>query len=64
MKNIMKLLCVLLGIGGIAILFFNLGVASIVGFVLLIVAAIVALGIAFLEGNRGRDIGSYRNPRV
>ena len=38
--------------------------APIIGFVMLMVAAIVALVIAFIEGDGGNNIGSYRMPRT
>jgi hypothetical protein len=60
MKKTMRLLSLLLGIGGIAMLF----LAPIIGFVMLMVAAIVALVIAFIEGDGGNNIGSYRMPRT
>lgn len=60
MKKTMRLLSMLLGIGGIAMLF----LAPIIGFVMLMVAASVALVIAFIEGDGGNSIGSYRMPRT
>jgi hypothetical protein len=60
MKKTMRLLSLLLGIGGIAMLF----LAPIIGFVMLMVAAIVALVIAFIEGDGGNNIGYYRMPRT
>ena len=59
-EKTMRLLSMLLGIGGIAMLF----LAPIIGFVMLMVAASVALVIAFIEGDGGNSIGSYRMPRT
>ncbi len=65
-KKTMKLLSLLLGIGGIAILFLagalNPGIGWI-GLVMLMAGAGGVLVIAFVEGS-GNDIGSYRNPRT
>ena len=60
MKKTMRWLCILLGIGGIGMLF----LAPMIGLVMLIVAAIVALVIAFRQGDGGDKIGSYRMPRT
>ena len=64
----MRLLSMLLGIGAIGIFVLagalNLSIGWIIGLVLLIVAAVVALVSAFIEGNGGDNIGSYRMPRT
>lgn len=68
MKKTMRFLSMLLGIAGIAMFLLagvlNFSMGWIIGFVMLMVAAIVALTSAFIKGNRGYDIGSYRNPRL
>jgi hypothetical protein len=61
----MRLLSLLLGIGGIAMLILagalNLSIGWTIGLVMLLVGAGGVLVIAFVEGG-GNDIGSYRNP--
>ncbi len=68
MKKTMRLLSIILGIGGIGMLFLagavHLNILWIIGLVMLIVAAVVALVSAFIEGNGGDNIGSYRMPRT
>jgi hypothetical protein len=68
MKKTMRLLSLLLGIGGIGMLFLagavHLSIIWTIGFVMLIVAVVVALVIAFIKGNGGDNIGSYRMPRT
>lgn len=68
MKKTMRLLSLLLGMGGIGMLFLagavHLSILWTIGFVMLIVAAVGALVIAFIKGNRGDNIGSYRMPRT
>ena len=68
MKKTVRLLSLLLGLGGIGMLFLagalNLSIVWIIGLVMLIAGAVVALVIAFREGNRGDNIGSYRIPRL
>jgi hypothetical protein len=63
----MRLLSLLLGIGGIAMLILagalNLSIGLTIGLVMLLVSAGGVLVIAFVEGS-GNDIGSYRNPRT
>ena len=60
MKKTMRWLCILLGMSGIGMLF----LAPIIGFVMLMVAASVALVIALRDGDGGDDMGSYRMPRI
>jgi hypothetical protein len=68
MKKTMRLLSIILGIGGIGMLFLagavHLNMLWIIGLVMLMVAAVVALVSAFIEGNGGDNIGSYRMPRT
>jgi hypothetical protein len=72
MENIMKkkirLLSILLGIGAIVMFVLasvlNLSFGWTIGLVMLIIAGVVALVFAFIEGNEGNDIGSYRMPRT
>ncbi len=68
MKKTMRLLGLLLGIGALGMFLLagtlNLNIGWTIGLVMLIVAAVVALVIAFLEGNGGDNIGSYRMPRT
>lgn len=68
MKKTMRLLSIILGIGGIGMLILagavHLNILWIIGLVMLIVAAVVALVSAFIEGNGGDNIGSYRMPRT
>jgi hypothetical protein len=68
MKKTMRLLSLLLGIGGIGMFFLagaiHLSILWTIGFVMLIVAAVVALVSAILQGNGGDNIGSYRMPRT
>ena len=68
MKKTMRLLSIILGIGGIGLLLLagavHLNILSTIGLVMLIVAAVVALVSAFIEGNGGDNIGSYRMPRT
>ena len=68
MKKTMRLLSIILGIGGIGMLFLagavHLNILWTIGLVMLIVAAVVALVSAFIEGNGGDNIGSYRMPRT
>ena len=58
----------LLGIGAIGMFVLagtlTLSIGWIIGLVLLFVAAVIALVIAFIEGNGGDNIGSYRMPRT
>jgi hypothetical protein len=42
----------------------NLSIGWTIGLGMLIVAAVVALVIAFIEGDGGDNIGSYRMPRT
>jgi hypothetical protein len=71
MKKTMTILSILLGIGAIAmfvlasVLSFSLGWT--IGLVMLSVAVLVALVIAiiaFIDGDEGNNIGSYRVPRT
>ena len=68
MKKTMRLLSIILGIGGIGMLLLagavHLNILSTIGLVMLMVAAVVALVSAFIEGNGGDNIGSYRIPRT
>lgn len=72
MKKTMRLLSILLGIGAIVMFVLasvlNLSVGWIIGLVMLIAAAVVALMIAFIEslldGHEGNNIGSYRIPKI
>ena len=68
MKKTMRLLSMLLGIGGIGMLLLagavHLSFVLYIGIAMLIVAAVVALVSAFREGNGGDNIGSYRMPRT
>ena len=68
MQKTMRLLSIILGIGGIGMLFLagavHLNILSTIGLVMLMVAAVVALVSAFIEGNGGDNIGSYRMPRT
>jgi hypothetical protein len=68
MKKTMRLLSIILGIGGIGLLLLagavHLNILSTIGLVMLMVAAVVALVSAFIEGNGGDNIGSYRIPRT
>jgi|GraSoi2013_100cm_1033763.scaffolds.fasta_scaffold49177_2 hypothetical protein len=68
MKKTMRLLSIILGIGGIGMLLLagavHLNILWTIGFVMLLVAAVVALVIAFIKGNGGDTIGSYRMPRT
>ena len=67
----MTIMSILLGIGAIAmfvlasILNFSLGWT--IGLIMLVVAVLVALVIAFaafIDGDEGNNIGSYRAPRT
>ena len=67
----MTLLSMLLGIGAIIMFLLagtlNFGIGWALGFVMLFVAAAIALVIAFVEGdegNEGNNIGSYRMPKI
>ena len=71
MKKTMTIMSILLGIGAIGmfvlagVLNFSLGWT--IGWVMLIVAILVALVIAFaafIDGDEGNNIGSYRAPRT
>jgi hypothetical protein len=71
MKKTMTIMSVLLGIGAIAmfvlasVLNFSLGWT--IGLIMLAVAVLVALVIAFIafiDGDEGNNIGSYRSPRT
>ena len=68
MKKTMRLLSIILGVGGIGMLLLagavHLNILWIIGLVMLMVAAVVALVSAFIEGNGGDNIGSYRMPRT
>jgi hypothetical protein len=68
MKKTMRLLIILLGIGAIVMFvlasILNLSIGWIIGLVMLIVAGVVALVIAFIEGDGSNNIGSYRIPRT
>ncbi len=68
MKKTMRLLSLLLGMGGIGMLVLagavHLSMLWTIGFVMLIVAAVVALVIAFIKGSGGDTSGSYRMPRT
>ena len=64
----LRLLSMLLGIGAI-LMFILAGTLSLsigwtFGLVMLLLAAAIALVIAFIEGDDGDNIGSYRMPRV
>nr|HET6902467.1 hypothetical protein [Ktedonobacteraceae bacterium] len=69
MKKIMRLLSILLGIGGIGMLVLA-GVFSLssvvwtIAIVTLIVGAVIGLVSVFIEGNKSDNIGSYRIPRL
>ena len=60
MKKTMRWLCILLGMSGIGMLF----LAPLIGFVMLMVAAIIALVIAMRDGDGGDHMGSYTMPRI
>ena len=71
MKKTMTIMSILLGIGAFAmfvlagVLNFSLGWT--IGLVMLAVAVLVALVIAliaFIDGDEGNNIGSYRAPRT
>jgi uncharacterized membrane protein YraQ (UPF0718 family) len=68
LKKTMTFLSKLLGIGAIGMFLLagalNLSFGWTIGLVMLIVAALVALVIAFIDGNEGDNIGSYRMPRT
>jgi hypothetical protein len=68
MKKTMRLLSMLLGIGALGMFLLagtlNLSIGWTIGLGMLIVAAVVALVIAFIEGDGGDNIGSYRMPRT
>jgi arginine exporter protein ArgO len=68
MKKTMRLLSILLGIGGLGMLLLasvvQLNLVLSIGIAMLIVAAVVALVTAFIEGNGGDNFGSYRMPRT
>ena len=68
MKTTMRLLSIILGLGGIGMLFLagavHLNILWTIGLVMLGVAAVVALVSAFIEGNGGDNIGSYRMPLI
>ena len=68
MKKIMRLLSILLGVGGIGLLVlagvFSLSNMWTVAIVTLIVAAVIGLVSTFIEGNKNDNIGSYRIPRL
>jgi len=71
MKKTMRLLSMLLGIGAIGMFLLagalNFSSGWTIGLVMLIVATVVALVIAFIEfidGDEGNNIGSYRMPRI
>jgi hypothetical protein len=68
MKKTVRLLSLVLGIGGIGLLLLapavQLSLLSSIGMAMLIVAAGVALVSAFREGKGADTIGSYRIPRT
>jgi len=68
MKKTIRLLSMLLGIGALGMFLLagtlNLSIGWTIGLGMLIVAAVVALVIAFIEGDGGDNIGSYRMPRT
>jgi hypothetical protein len=68
MKKIMRVLSMLLGIGGIGMFFlaavFSLSSVWTISIVTLIVGAVIGLVSVFIEGNKSDNIGSYRIPRL
>ena len=68
MKKTMRLLSMLLGIGALGMFLragiLNFSIGWTIGLLMLIVAAVVALVIAFIKGDEGDNIGSYRMPRT
>lgn len=68
MKKMMRLLSMLLGIGGIGMFFlaavFSLSSMWTIAIVTLIVGAVIGLVSVFIEGNKSDNIGSYRIPRL
>lgn len=68
MKKKMRLLSLLLLIGALGMFLLagtlNFSMGWTIGLVMLLVAAVVALVIAFREGDGGDNIGSYRMPRT
>ena len=71
MKKTMTIMSILLGIGAIAMFMLasvlNFSLGWTIGLVILIVAVLVALVIAFIafiDGDEGNNIGSYRAPRT
>lgn len=68
MKKMMRLLSRLLGIGALVMFLLagtlNLRMGGTIGLVMLMAAAVIALVIAFIEGDGGDNIGSYRMPRT
>ncbi len=68
MKKMMRLLSMLLGIGALGMFLLadilNLSIGWTIGLVMLIAAAVLALVTAFIEGDGGDNMGSYRMPRT
>lgn len=67
-----KLLTILMGVGAIVMFILasvaNFSIGWTIGLVMLIVAAVVALAVSFIEslisGREGNDFGSYRMPKI
>jgi hypothetical protein len=68
MKKTMRRLSMLLGMGALGMFLLagilNLSLGWTIGLVMLIAAAVLALVIAFIAGDGGDNIGSYRMPRT
>ncbi|MDQ6662343.1 MAG: hypothetical protein M3Z24_15440 [Chloroflexota bacterium] len=68
MKKTMRLLSMLLAISGSGMLLLagavDLSIVWYISMAMLIVAAIITLVTACIEGNGGDNIGSYRMPRT
>lgn len=67
-----KLLTILMGVSAIVMFILasvaNFSIGWTIGLVMLIVAAVVALAVSFIEslisGREGNDFGSYRMPKI